>query len=206
MKKIVVIDDEDYIVDFLKRILEQNNYRVLTAFNGKEGFELIQRIDPDLIILDLKMPVMDGYKLIEKLQEVKKLKSIPVIVATGLADLNTIVKIRKCGAVDYVIKPFFREEILKRIKKVLNDPDEAADNGKERKRSDKKEERPVIGEVELLKKVSVNELKPGMVLGTPVKHTNKMILLSHGTVLTDSIIEKLVKLNITSVNIIADNE
>lgn len=204
MKKIVVIDDEKHIIEYLQRLFNKHNYNTYIASDGVEGLILIRKIFPDLVIIDLRMPRMSGFQVIDKIKSDSKLNKIPIIVSTAIKDLSTIVKMRKLGVVDYIVKPFFRDEILTRVMKTLDDFKEEVVEDKPEKKENKKE-KTIIGDMDVLKRVSIDEVKSGMVLGAPVKHNNKMILLSQGTVITDPIIKKLKNLDIIHIEIIPDN-
>ncbi len=115
-KKILVIDDEPHIVKVIKSRLEANDYKVITAFNGKEGLVKVQDEDPDIIIVDILMSEMDGYTFVRELK--KTPKKIPVIVLTAKTGMAEIFRIE--GIDDYVCKPFETEELLGKIEKHLN--------------------------------------------------------------------------------------
>jgi len=101
---ILVVDDEKEICIILSDNLSQEGYRVLTAHNGKMALQLVRKEKPDLILLDIKMPGMDG---IEALSRVKKMnKEIAVIMLTAYGTLETARKAMKLGAYDYITKPF----------------------------------------------------------------------------------------------------
>jgi two-component system, NtrC family, nitrogen regulation response regulator NtrX len=104
MNSILIIEDDKAIVDVLKMILEQDGYKIDFAFNGMTGLEKYKSIDPDIILLDIRMPKMDG---IEVLQEIKKLnKDSVVIMISGHGNIETAVQTTKLGAYDFIEKPF----------------------------------------------------------------------------------------------------
>ena len=115
MSKILVIDDEPHIVELLRSRLQAHGYDVVTAANGKEGLERVQQENPDLIILDILMPAMDGYTFVRRLR--KDGQQIPVIVLTGQGAMRDLFAVE--GVNDYMVKPFKSEELLEKIKKHL---------------------------------------------------------------------------------------
>jgi DNA-binding response OmpR family regulator len=118
-KKILVIDDEPLVVEVLKIRLEMNDYEVITASDGVEGIESAIREKPDLIILDIIMPGLDGYQVCRKLKEDRKTKAIPVIMLTALGQSAEREKGYSSGAYGYIFKPFDDEELLNSIEKAL---------------------------------------------------------------------------------------
>ena len=119
-KKILVIDDEPDILKVTSIRLKKLGYNVLTAVNGKQGLDTIRREKPDLVLLDLVMPFMNGAEVCEQIKNDKVLKHIPIILftASGSAAM-TDEKIKKFGADDYIIKPFEPEEFRGKVEKIL---------------------------------------------------------------------------------------
>ena len=118
-KKILVIDDEPLVVEVLKIRLKMNNYEVITACDGAEGIERAMREKPDLIILDIVMPGLDGYQVCQKLKEDRNTKTIPIIMLTALGQSAERKKGYSSGAYDYIFKPFDDEELLNSVEKAL---------------------------------------------------------------------------------------
>ena len=119
-KKILVVDDEPNIQKMLKTLLEINDYEVRTASNGIEALQEVKKSHPDLVLLDLVMPKMDGYKVLEEFKKDDLTKSIPVILFTA-APPEVAAKTGSSAleAVDYVLKPFDRVTLsflMQRIK------------------------------------------------------------------------------------------
>jgi two-component system NtrC family response regulator len=102
-KTILIVDDEKDFCTILSDSLSQDRYRVVTAFNGKTGLELAKKERPDLMLLDIKMPGMDGIEVLRKIKKMKK--EIVVIMFTGYGTLETAREAMKLGAYDYVTKP-----------------------------------------------------------------------------------------------------
>jgi diguanylate cyclase (GGDEF)-like protein len=114
-----IVDDSPLVITALLNVLEPKNYIINSSSNGKEALKAINSNKPNLIILDVEMPVMDGYETITKLKENKKTKNIPVIFLTSLTKPDVIKKIFNLGASDYISKPFVVEEMLARIEKEI---------------------------------------------------------------------------------------
>ena len=103
---ILIVDDEPFNIDYLEQELEELNYVILTATNGREALDLVRSEHPDLVLLDIMMPVMDGFAVLRELQADPLLRSIPVIVISAVNDLESVVKGIQLGAEDYLPKPF----------------------------------------------------------------------------------------------------
>jgi DNA-binding response OmpR family regulator len=116
-EKVLVVDDESQIRDLLKEFLAEQAYEVTLASNGKEAIDLTEKEHPDVILLDLKMPEMDGIAACQRLKEQPKTQFIPIIVITGYAD-NKILAI-EAGADDFVHKPVNLTELGFRVKSIL---------------------------------------------------------------------------------------
>lgn len=115
---ILIIEDDKAIVDVLKMILEHDGYRISHAFNGTSGIEKFKQIEPDVVLLDIKMPRMDG---IEVLQELKKLNDKTIIIMiSGHGNIETAVHTTKLGAYDFIAKPFDVERLKLTIQNGLN--------------------------------------------------------------------------------------
>lgn len=116
---ILVIEDEKNIVELLKYNIEQEGFRVLTAFKGDDGLQLARKERPALIVLDLMLPVMDGLEICKVLKQSDKTSSIPIIIVTAKgAEADKVVGL-ELGADDYLTKPFSPRELIARIKAVL---------------------------------------------------------------------------------------
>jgi signal transduction histidine kinase len=106
--KILIIDDEEIVLDSCTEILEGSPYRLATASNGTEGLRLLHDFQPDLVMLDLKMPGMSGFEVLEEIQ--KSQPTVVTIVITGYATVGSAVEAMKKGAYDFLPKPFTPEE------------------------------------------------------------------------------------------------
>ena len=119
-KKILIVDDETAMVKMLKMRLEANNYEVITAYDGQEGLEKAKSENPDLIILDLMLPKIDGYKVCRMLKFDDKYKNIPIILFFARAQESDKQTGQLVGADDYVTKPFEPKDLLEKIKRLLD--------------------------------------------------------------------------------------
>lgn len=118
-KKILVVDDEPYLVELVQTRLRANRYEVVTAVSGKEGLEKAKREKPDLILLDILMPDMDGYQVLRQLKAGRDTRGIPVMMLTVKEWSEDIEKAIAGGAIDYIVKPFNPSSLLEKIKRAL---------------------------------------------------------------------------------------
>ena len=112
---ILVVDDTPDNLRLLGAILTDQGYRVRKALNGQTALKTVQKVPPDLILLDINMPGMNGYEVCQELKADEKTKEIPVIFISALDDVLDKVKAFKVGGVDYITKPFQGEEVIARI-------------------------------------------------------------------------------------------
>jgi len=117
-KKILVVDDTEWNRDLIVQLLE-DEYTVLQAVDGEDGVRVTEQEKPDLILMDLGMPVMDGWEATRKIKANEALKHIPIIAVTSHAMVGDEIEARKAGCDDYLSKPVDDEELLKKIKKFL---------------------------------------------------------------------------------------
>jgi DNA-binding response OmpR family regulator len=113
---ILAVDDKPQNLQFLGKLLSDKGYEVGMAQNGLQVLSFVRKNEPDLILLDIMMPGMDGYEVCRQLKADFSARHIPVIFLTAKADSEDIVKGFDVGGVDYVIKPFNSSELLARIK------------------------------------------------------------------------------------------
>ncbi|MBQ4280072.1 MAG: hybrid sensor histidine kinase/response regulator [Rikenellaceae bacterium] len=118
--KILIVDDIMTNVLLLKVLLSGAKYQIATAMNGREALEMAGKVSPDLILLDVMMPDINGFEVAEKLKSMPDLRNIPIIFLTAINDTTNIVKGFKIGANDYITKPFNKEELLIRVKHQLS--------------------------------------------------------------------------------------
>lgn len=118
--KIVCIEDEPEMIDLVKLILERQNFEVIGALGGREGIETIRRENPDLVLLDLMMPDVDGWEVYRQIRADYKLKNTPIIVVTAKAQsIDKVLGLHIAKVEDYVTKPFGPQELLWSVEKVL---------------------------------------------------------------------------------------
>ena len=116
---ILVIEDEKDILELITFNLKNDGFNVITSIDGEEGLEKTRLYNPDLILLDIMLPGINGFQFCSSIRTSKKLKDIPVIILTALGDEKNIVKGLEKGADDYITKPFSNKVLLARIKNVL---------------------------------------------------------------------------------------
>lgn len=119
-KKILVVDDEPDVLKTISFRLKAEKYEVITASNGKEALQAANKKNPDLILMDIRMPEMDGFEATQILKKDKKTNLIPIIIVTASKDdTESIVKGFECGADDYITAPYNKFELLARVKAAL---------------------------------------------------------------------------------------
>ena len=118
-RKVLVIDDESGFVDAVKMLLEANGYTIISAGNGAEGFDKAVKENPDLILLDLVMPKVNGIETLSKLKSDVRTSLIPVIMLTAKTDREYILDAGRLGAVDYIVKPVSMQELSASVKKIF---------------------------------------------------------------------------------------
>lgn len=119
LKKIMVVDDEPDLCETIKARLEAQNYNCITALSGQEGLDKVSQFKPDLIILDLMMPVMDGFTVLEKLKENIETSKIPVVILTALENEDSAKRALALKAEGYIVKPFEPDALLFTIREFL---------------------------------------------------------------------------------------
>jgi two-component system, OmpR family, response regulator VicR len=119
-KLVVCIEDEPEMIDLVKLILSRKGFEVVGAMGGREGLEAIQAQKPDLVLLDLMMPDMDGWEVYQKMKADDSTKSIPVIVVTAKAQsIDKVLGLHIAKVDDYITKPFGPQELLESVEQVL---------------------------------------------------------------------------------------
>lgn len=115
-RKILVVDDEERMVRFIRLNLEHDGFHVVDAFNGKQALERLRDETPDLVLLDVMMPDLDGFEVLRMIREIS---NVPVIMLTARGDEDDRVRGLELGADDYITKPFSPREMVSRVKAVL---------------------------------------------------------------------------------------
>ncbi len=125
-KKILVVDDEERMVRFIRLNLEHDGFQVIECFKGLQAVSLLREKMPDLVLLDVMLPDLDGFEVLQLIREVS---SIPVIMLTAKGEEEDRVKGLELGADDYVTKPFSPRELVSRVRAVLRRADQSSPSG-----------------------------------------------------------------------------
>lgn len=122
MKRILIVDDEEDTLDFMQRGLSRENYKVVTASTGEEALAICKADHPDLVLLDIAMPQMDGYVTCERIKEDPRLKDTAVVFITAkeLTTQGIMSRCQELGACGHIAKPFTMTELLEKIKEILS--------------------------------------------------------------------------------------
>ena len=119
-KTILVVDDKPFIVNLIKNKLETHNYNIITAFDGDEAVEKATKYHPDLIILDILMPKMDGISAADEIRSHKEISTTPIIFLTEIiSELQKKAYDQEIGGIYFIAKPFKEKEFLALIEKIL---------------------------------------------------------------------------------------
>ncbi len=119
MKKILIADDRPEVVELVTATLEGEGYQIICAFDGREALEKIGREKPDLVLLDIVMPKMNGFEVLAKAKNDPQTKDIPIIMITAKGQKLDEDEGRRLGADDYIIKPFSPSHLLRKIEEIL---------------------------------------------------------------------------------------
>jgi len=115
-ESILVVDDEETVRDLVRRTLEEGDYSVVTAASGKEALDKMSQLDISLVLLDIKMPGLDGFQVLDL---IRKSSNVPVIMLTAIGQVSTLRDAVHIGADDYITKPFRPLELVARVKAKL---------------------------------------------------------------------------------------
>ena len=119
-KKILVIEDDKFLRELITRKLSDDGFVTVEAMDGEEGIKKVKEEKPDLVLLDLILPSIDGFEVLSQIKKDENLKSIPIIILSNLGQKEEVEKGLKMGAVDYLIKAHFTPgEIIEKIKNIL---------------------------------------------------------------------------------------
>ncbi len=117
---ILCIEDEEEMIELITLILTRHNYNVVGALGGQAGLDGVRKLKPDLVLLDLMMPEIDGWELLQRVRVDPKLQQIPVIVVTARAsEIDRIFGLQVAGVEGYITKPFGPEELVQSVRRVL---------------------------------------------------------------------------------------
>lgn len=119
-KRILCIEDEAEMIELTRLVLEREGFEVLGAVGGSQGLEVLKQEKPDLVLLDLMMPDMDGWEVYRQMKADKELADIPVIVVTARAQsIDKVLGLQVAKVSDYITKPFGPKDLIESIKRVL---------------------------------------------------------------------------------------
>jgi CheY-like chemotaxis protein len=120
-KKVVCIEDESEMIDLISLILKRHSVQVIGALGGRQGLEKIESEQPDLVLLDLKMPVMNGWEVYRRMKSSRKMRDIPVVVLTAMTrSYDETLDLRDGRVEDYITKPFRPKKLIESVSRVLN--------------------------------------------------------------------------------------
>ncbi len=122
-KKILIVDDEPSIIVPLEFLMEQNHYEVKIADTGEKALDLIEHFDPDLILLDIMLPGIDGYEVCQKIRMNPKFKTLKIVFLSAMARTIDIAKGMGLTADDYITKPFSNSFVVDRVNELLKEDD-----------------------------------------------------------------------------------
>jgi DNA-binding response OmpR family regulator len=119
-KKIVCIEDEPEMIDLVRLILGRRGFELIGAVGGREGLETVRQVKPDLVLLDLMMPDMDGWEIYQHMKADEELRNIPVIIVTAKAQsIDKVLGLHIAKVDDYITKPFGPQELIDSVNRVL---------------------------------------------------------------------------------------
>ena len=119
-KRVVCIEDEPEMIDLVRLILGRRGFEVMGANGGLEGLALVASVKPDLVLLDLMMPDMDGWEVYQRMKSDEALREIPVVVVTAKAQsIDKVLGLHIAKVDDYITKPFGPQELLESVEKIL---------------------------------------------------------------------------------------
>ncbi len=125
MRKVVCIEDDPAMIDLVTLILKNRGFEVIGATSGPMGLDVIAANKPDLVLLDLMMPEMDGWDVYQRMKADETMRTIPVIVVTAKAqNIDKVLGLNIAKVQDYITKPFSPTELVKSINRVLGEPEE----------------------------------------------------------------------------------
>ena len=127
-RRVLCIEDEPEMIDLIRLILERKGFEVIGAVGGQEGLDTVRREKPDLVLLDLMMPDVDGWEVYRQMKADDELKSIPVVVVTAKAQsIDKVLGLHIAKVDDYVTKPFGPTDLLDSVDRVLKNQQELAE-------------------------------------------------------------------------------
>lgn len=121
-KRIMIVEDDPDMADIIKLVMEDAGYETTSIYSGRECLHRIKEVKPDLVLLDIMMPEMDGWEVHRRLKEDEETKDIPIIAVTAKTQsIDKMIGLHVVGVSDYITKPFGRKELVDSVKKVLGE-------------------------------------------------------------------------------------
>jgi CheY-like chemotaxis protein len=117
---VLMVDDDELQQKLVARILEAENYRLISASNGVEALSVLRKTRPDVVLMDFMMPEMDGIETTQRLKAVPQFAKLPVIMITGQSDREVVIDSLKAGATGFLVKPFERDALIAKLRQVMN--------------------------------------------------------------------------------------
>ncbi len=118
-KRILIVDDEPNVCELMSETLKNAGYETFTAGGGYEGLEKASSMKPDLILLDVTMPILDGWQVLERLRRTSEIQNIPVVMLTARAETESVFRSREFKVLDYFFKPVDMEELLRLLPRYI---------------------------------------------------------------------------------------
>jgi len=118
--RVLVVDDEKEVCHLIKDMLENKGYEALTAYDGEEGLKKAVAEHPNLVLLDVMLPGIDGFEVLDRLKRDSNTRSLPVLMVSAKRDSDSLFKARDLGSDDYITKPFTVQELLKAVVMYIN--------------------------------------------------------------------------------------
>ncbi|MBI4395616.1 MAG: response regulator [Elusimicrobia bacterium] len=128
-KRVVVVDDDPMVANLVRRLLEGRGYQAEIFHDGRSGIEAVLDSRPDLIVLDVRMPIVHGYDVCRYVKSRGELKHTKVLMLSGLSLTSDMEFARVCGSDDYLTKPFRDAELLEKVEKLIGDGEEPTEEG-----------------------------------------------------------------------------
>jgi len=121
-RTVICVEDEPEMIDLIKLILGRKGFDLIGAIGGREGIETVRRLKPDLVLLDLMMPDMDGWEVYQQMKADDDLRNIPVVVVTAKAQsIDKVLGLHIAKVDDYITKPFGPQELLESVEKIIGE-------------------------------------------------------------------------------------
>jgi CheY-like chemotaxis protein len=117
---VLIVDDDEFQHKIISKILEGENYRLIFAVSGMEALSVLRKTHPDLILMDVMMPGMDGLEVVRQMKSAPHLADIPIVMITGKSDKEIVMESLKAGAIDFVVKPFDPDTLLGKVRQLLH--------------------------------------------------------------------------------------